>query len=192
MNSEQELLQKLMISKKIMEKHNSINRGSIDESRISTPQLENFEPVSGSYNIPEELMVESRPQTRNHETPSSDRILKSNLPDEIKQLMIEHPIQQPSMGVNNNSVLSEELVEKASRLMNTKANGELISEFKQTPNKQSVPSDLKSMIREVIEDVLRENGLITESETKSNETFKFRVGKHLFEGKLTKVKKIQQ
>jgi hypothetical protein len=43
MNSEQELLQKLMISKKIMEKHNSINRGSIDESRISTPQLENFE-----------------------------------------------------------------------------------------------------------------------------------------------------
>jgi len=192
MNSEQELLQKLMISKKIMEKHNSINRGSIDESRISTPQLENFEPVSGSYNIPEELMVESRPQTRNPETPSSDRILKSNLPDEIKQLMIEHPIQQPSMGVNNNSVLSEELVEKASRLMNTKANGELISEFKQTPNKQSAPSDLKSMIREVIEDVLRENGLITESETKSNETFKFRVGKHLFEGKLTKVKKIQQ
>ena len=48
------------------------------------------------------------------------------------------------------------------------------------------------MIREVIEDVLRENGLITESETKSNETFKFRVGKHLFEGKLTKVKRIQQ
>jgi hypothetical protein len=190
MNSEQELLQKLMISKKIMEKHNTINRGSIGEGRISTPQLDNFEVVSGTYNIPEELMMESRPQQRSSEVPSNERILKSNLPDEIKQLMIEHPIQQPNMGVSNESVLSEELVEKASRLMNTKANGELISETKRPI--QNVSPDLKSVIREVIEDVLRENGLITESETKSNETFKFRVGKHIFEGKLTKIKKIQQ
>ncbi len=48
---------------------------------------------------------------------------------ELKQLMIEHPIQQPSMGTSTESVLSEELVEKASRLMNTKANGELMSKF---------------------------------------------------------------
>lgn len=190
MNSEQELLQKLMISKKIMEKHNTINRGSVSESRLSTPQLDNFEPVSGTYNLPEELMMENKVPTRNYETPSNDRILKSNLPDEIKQLMIEHPIQQPNMGVSSNPVLSDELVEKASRLMNTKANGELVSEVKKI--NQNVSSDLKSVIREVIEDVLRENGLITESETKSNETFKFRVGKHLFEGKLTKIKKIQQ
>jgi tRNA A37 threonylcarbamoyladenosine synthetase subunit TsaC/SUA5/YrdC len=31
---------------------------------------------------------------------------------------------------------------------------------------------------------------IESNETKSNETFQFRVGKHLFEGKVTKVKKI--
>jgi hypothetical protein len=190
MNSEQELLQKLMISKKIMEKHNTINRGSVSESRLSSPQVEDFQGVNGKYNIPEELMMESKPQTRSSEIPSSDRILKSNLPDEIKQLMIEHPIQQPSMGTSTESVLSEELVEKASRLMNTKANGELMSEVRKPS--PGVSSDLKSVIREVIEDVLRENGLITESETKSNETFKFRVGKHIFEGKLTRIKKIQQ
>ena len=74
--------------------------------------------------------------------------------------------------------------------MNTKANGELMSEVRKSS--PGVSSDLKSVIREVIEDVLRENGLITESETKSNETFKFRVGKHIFEGKLTRIKKIQQ
>lgn len=190
MNSEQELLQKLMISKKIMEKHNTINRGSVSESRLSTPQVENFQPVNGSYNIPEEMLMESKPTSRNYDIPTNDRILNSNLPDEIKQLMIEHPIQQPTMGTQTNSVLSEELVEKASRLMNTKANGEMMSEI--TKPTQNTSADLKSMIREVIEDVLRENGILTESETKSNETFKFRVGKHIFEGRLTKIKKIQQ
>ena len=90
------------------------------------------------------------------------------------------------------AVLSNDLVEKASRLMNTKANGELMSENKKSNRTQPVSSDMKSMIREVIEDVLRENGLITESESKSNEVFKFRVGNHLFEGKLTKVKKISK
>ena len=33
-------------------------------------------------------------------------------------------------------------------------------------------------------------GLITESETKSNEVFKFRVGQHIFEGRVTNIKKI--
>jgi hypothetical protein len=37
---------------------------------------------------------------------------------------------------------------------------------------------------------LQENGLIVESETNSNEIFKFRLGQHILEGKLTKIKKI--
>ena len=51
---------------------------------------------------------------------------------------------------------------------------------------------LKEMIREVIEDVLHENGLLIESETKSNDIFKFRVGDHIFEGKVTKIKKVSK
>jgi hypothetical protein len=34
--------------------------------------------------------------------------------------------------------------------------------------------------------------LLVESTTRSDEIFKFRVGNHLFEGKLTKIKKIQK
>ena len=34
------------------------------------------------------------------------------------------------------------------------------------------------------------NGLITESSEKSNEVFTFKVGKHVFEGKVTKIKKL--
>lgn len=54
-----------------------------------------------------------------------------------------------------------------------------------------VPSDLKSIIRETIEEILGENGLLIESESKSNDIFSFRVGKHVFEGKITKIKKVK-
>jgi hypothetical protein len=43
-----------------------------------------------------------------------------------------------------------------------------------------------------VEDVLKENGLLVESTKKSNDVFKFRVGQHIFEGKVTKVRKISE
>jgi hypothetical protein len=47
------------------------------------------------------------------------------------------------------------------------------------------------MMREVVSEVLSENGLLVESVSKSNDVFSFRVGKHIFEGKVTKIKKVQ-
>jgi hypothetical protein len=52
--------------------------------------------------------------------------------------------------------------------------------------------NLKSIIRETMEEVLKENGLLIESETKSNDLFKFRVGDHIFEGKIVRVKKVSK
>jgi hypothetical protein len=46
------------------------------------------------------------------------------------------------------------------------------------------------MIDESVESVLRKNGVIVESTEKTNDTFTFRVGKHIFEGKISKVKKM--
>jgi hypothetical protein len=46
------------------------------------------------------------------------------------------------------------------------------------------------MISEAINEALTENGLMVESTEKSNEGFTFRVGKHIFEGKVTKIKKV--
>jgi DUF917 family protein len=109
--------------------------------------------------------------------------------------MIEHPIAQPtSMG--GGTTLSNDVIEKAARLMNVNANGDQITPTttKRPVQEQvtSAPStnELKKMIRETIEEVLAENGLLTESTTKSNEVFSFKVGKHIFEGKVTKIKKI--
>ena len=47
-------------------------------------------------------------------------------------------------------------------------------------------------MRETVEEVLSENGLLVEQESKSSDMFKFRVGQHLFEGKVLKVKKMSK
>lgn len=199
MNSEEELLQRLMVSKKIMEKHNDIGRGQVRDINMgnSSPMVENYDAPPAKYNLPQEFMEEqqmSRPMTSN--IPTEERITNSKLPDEIKRLMLEHPIQQPSMGAATGAVLSNELVEKASRLMNSNTKGDQIREsktFKEAPTKQSLginADEIREIIRETVEEVLHENGLLVESESKSNEMFKFRVGQHIFEGKVTKIRKI--
>jgi hypothetical protein len=104
--------------------------------------------------------------------------------------MIEHPIDKPTMGVNTGVGLSDELIEKAARLMGTN----VVKEQTSQPNvKQTVipqTNDIKQIVKETVEEVLRENGLLVESESKSNDLFKFRVGQHIFEGRLTNVKKV--
>jgi hypothetical protein len=202
MNSESELLQKLMISKKIMDKHNDMGRGQSRNINMgddfSSPMVENYEAPAARYNLPQDLLEESAniPQQRQSNVPMEDRIASSKLPDEIKRLMMEHPIQQPTMGMSSGAVLSNELVEKASRLMNTNAKGDQIKETvtrKQVSQPQTnslSANDIRDIVRETVEDVLKENGLLVESESKSSEMFKFRVGQHIFEGKVLRVKKI--
>jgi hypothetical protein len=204
MNSEAELLQRLMISKKIMEKHDDIGRGQArnitSQESYSSPMVESYDAIPATYNLPQEYLEEQRPvQQVNNQVPLEDRISNSKLPDEIKKLMMEHPLQQPTMGVGANPVLSNELIEKASRLMNTNAKGDVMNESRTRRQVQSQPSQptsslsaqqIKDIVRETMEEVLSENGLLVESESKSGEMFKFRVGQHLFEGKVLKVKKM--
>jgi hypothetical protein len=205
MNSEAELLQKLMVSKQIMDKHNDIGRGNARNISMgedySSPMVESFNAPSAKYNIPQDLLEETKSysQPKQPSIPTEDRIASSKLPDEIKRLMMEHPIQQPTMGVSSNAVLSDELVERASRLMNTNAKGDQINENRKRPTQpqQQVNSslsakDIRDIVRETVEDVLKENGLLVESETRSSDMFKFRVGQHLFEGKVIKVKKLSK
>jgi hypothetical protein len=207
MNSEADLIQKLMISKQIMDKHNQTPRGGMPSMEsYSSPQVESYEPAGAKYNIPEEFLQESQqseqpylssiPKTPTMPQPiTKDRVMSSKLPDEIKRLMIEHPIEQPT-SMTGGATLSNELVEKAARLMGTDARGNQIVQPKQRLQEQTQPTngfnmkELKSMLREVVEEVLQENGILSESEQKSNEVFSFKVGKHIFEGKVTKIKKI--
>ena len=203
MNSENDLMQKLMISKQIMDKHNNMDRGNsrninMNSEKFSSPMVESYEAPAAKYNIPQEFQQQPTQQTRSN-GPIEDRIASSKLPDEIKRLMLEHPIQQPSMGLSSGSVLSEELIEKASRLMNTSPKGDPYKENQQQSKKvqtnyqsQIDINEIKKVVRETVEEVLQENGLLVESESKSSDMFKFRVGQHLFEGKVLNVKKMSK
>jgi hypothetical protein len=185
-----------MISKKIMDKHKEMPRGGVNESDVmmmSNPDVENFTPVPATYNIPNKFLQEqeiSRPVNNNPTPITEDKIRNSKLPDEIKRLMMEHPIQQPQSYA---PTLSNEVIEKAARLMGN--NKEIVVENKkQQPNSTSYgisASDIKKIVRETVEEVLSENGLMVESTQKSNEIMTIKVGKHIFEGKILKIKKVQ-
>lgn len=186
----EQLMQKLMVSKAIMDKTNNIARGTTQGISLPSSEIQNFQPVDAKYNIPQEFLGEnavSRP-VKNPSVPTVDAIKNSKLPDAIKKLMIEHPIVPPQM--QTGPTLSNELVEKASRLMkDSKQNNTLpLSSSKQ--DSQNIQG-LEKMVEDAVRKVLKEEGLLTESEEKTSELFSFKVGKHIFEGKVTKIKKLQ-
>jgi DUF917 family protein len=112
--------------------------------------------------------------------------------------MMEHPISQPQQ--QQNATLSNDLIERASRLMKENPGGYIPESAK--PKQQSQVSSssqqssnidyklIQKMINEAVNNALKENGLVSESSEKTNEIFSFKVGKHIFEGKVTNIKKL--
>jgi hypothetical protein len=201
-----DLMQKLAVSKKIMDKHNGTPR---NQGGASLPMSEN---VNATYNVSQDMLQQQVPQQQvpqqsqpiNNGTPVSENAIKnSKLPDEIKKLMLENPIVQPQ---SNGPVLTDELIQGATRLMNnntTPQTSPLQNEGNTTiTNSSTIPNngDLKQMIRDVVRDTVRDvvreelksSGIVTEGNQKVNETLSLRVGKHVFEGKVLKVKKVKQ
>jgi len=194
-------MQKLMMSKAIMDKSDRIGRGNAQPPiNINSNMVENFDAPQAKYNIPDNIMESQNIQRsvdKPMKAPTADAIKNSKLPDEIKKLMIEHPIVQPQM--QSTTMLSDELVEKASRLMRENSNNYVPDSAKSTSSNKSKTTStgaidyniLKDIVKNVVEETLRENGVISESSEKTNEIFSFKVGKHIFEGKVTKIKKLQ-
>jgi len=183
------LMEKLMVSKAIMDKSDNIKKTG--NGGLPPTSLQQFDIPEAKFNIPQEFMSEMKspsglPADRPMKTPTIDAIKNSRLPDEIKKLMIEHPIQPVQ---TQSSSLSNELVEKATRLMREGKEPAV----EQTSIQKSSNIDIKQIqqiVESTVRKVLKENGLISESEEKTNEIFSFKVGKHIFEGKVTKIKKI--
>jgi hypothetical protein len=207
------LMEKLALSKAIMDKadgiknSNSMNGGLPPTSLQQMNSPESFNIPTAKYNIPAEFLQESeqpqqpylsnipRENTKPVGVPTVDAIKNSKLPDEIKRLMMEHPIGQPQQ---QPTTISNDLIERATRLMNQNKEGYIPESAKPKQQTQQPQSSvggidyklIKKMINEAVNDALHENGLITESSEKSNEVFSFKVGKHIFEGKVTKIKKL--
>jgi hypothetical protein len=183
------LMEKLMISKAIMDKSDSIKKTG--NGGLPPTSLQQFDAPEAKFNIPQEFMSEMKspsglPADRPMKVPTIDAIKNSKLPDEIKKLMIEHPIQPAQMSTSS---LSNELVEKATRLM--RDGKEPVKEQQTTQKTSNIDvKQIQQIVESTVRKVLKENGLISESEEKTNEVFSFKVGKHIFEGKVTKIKKI--
>jgi len=203
-------MSKLVNAKAIMNAMDS-KKGPSQGGGYSQESIQQFDVPNARYNIPQEFLQENnapiqqpylsqvpRENTKPVGQPSVDAIKNSKLPDEIKRLMMEHPIAQPASAAGG-ATLSDELVEKASRLMRGDSNNYIPESA--TPKTQKQPAVtqnnsqidykiIKRMIREAVDEALQENGLLVESSEKANEMLTFKVGKHVFEGKVTKIKKL--
>jgi hypothetical protein len=207
MGAAEDLMQRLAVSKKIMEKTEQIKPGTV--RNINMPMVEDFNVPQATYNLPQELIQEQTYTTPQHDPTKpldESRIVNSKLPDEIKRLMIEQPIVQPS-SMAGATAISEEIIQGAQRLMNMGApkttnepKKQMVNESDYKGNSNINMSEMKSMIRDVVRDTVRdvvreelkEAGMIVESTTNSNETIQFKVGQHLFIGKVNKVKKLEK
>jgi hypothetical protein len=101
----------------------------------------------------------------------------------LKELMIEHPIDQPNTMAG--PTLSNDLIEAASRLMKSDANGTIPQpqQHTQQPQYHNLKCIitgsmidyglLKSIIRDTITEVLTEKGLVAESSSKAKEQIIF-------------------
>jgi hypothetical protein len=192
-----DLMQKLAMSKQIMDRHKEIPRGH----SAGMPNMVNESIPNAKYNIPQEMVSESvqKPVQMPPQQMDESRILNSKLPEHIKKLMIENPIQQPSFGLGG-PVLSDEIIEGAAKLMgvNPKQQQPQQPQVSETTQSQYSNNDLKQMIRDVVRDTVRDVvkeelqkvGMISEGQT-TNESLQLRIGSHIFEGKVTKMKKIK-
>ena len=207
------LMEKLALSKAIMDKADRIKNSNSMNGVLPPTSLqqmnspESFNIPTAKYNIPAEFLQESeqtqqpylsnipRENTKPVGVPTVDAIKNSKLPDEIKRLMMEHPIGQPQQ---QPTTISNDVIERATRLMNVNKEGYIPESAKPKQSSVATPQQsngidyklIKKMINEAVNEALHENGLITESSEKSNEVFSFKVGKHIFEGKVTKIKKL--
>ena len=177
-------MQKLAISKQIMDKQDGIqNTGkglpnyNINESTESQPSVNYTQPTVDPM---------SRPI-------NEDSVMNSNLPDEIKKLMIENPIQKPDQG---SATLSNEIIEGAAALIRgNKKEAQPIVEN----NQPIVNSNLRDMVRDIVRDTVKEvlkeelsdKVILSEGEGEAKDKITFKVGNHIFQGMVTKVKKIK-
>jgi len=190
---ENDLMQRLVKSKAIMDVHNKMGRGNASPMPLMEGQ--NFDIPNARYNIPDDILAENEMTApvmslKTPETPSTEAIKKSRLPDEIKRIMIEHPIAQAAPQSSRN-ILSDSMIEKATQLMGNKPK-QIMTEQKQVSTAPIDAEYIRKIVKETVKSTIKEMGLITESTEKSDEFFQFRVGSHIFEGKIQKIKKIKQ
>lgn len=184
----EELAKRLVSAKKVMNKVDTGNfeKGQINEDILSSDPMELMEKTDLSVN------------TLNNNVLNIDKINNSKLPDEIKRAMIEKPIVQPEISLNEGIDLK--LAKRAKQLMeqDVKTQSKQVQRASSATNNSSNVSinEIAAAITPIIENTIRKvldeklTQILTAKDTSSlNENLVLKVGESIFSGKITGVKK---
>lgn len=191
------LQQSLINAKKVMGKIESgdFTKGNQTLSQVTSqiPNIteQNLQPVQPLPQMPQADEA-ARQDLSPKKNMTEERIRNSRLPDAIKQAMIDNPI--PEIPFNGGVGLSDEFVNGVKEQMHKQniptSNGipTPSTSIPQTKTKKITSSNLKSIIKESVKELLDETiGLKQESD----ENFQFRVGDRIFYGKITSSKSVK-
>tara|TARA_R110002110_G_scaffold33025_7_gene113654 strand:+ start:1899 stop:2612 length:714 start_codon:yes stop_codon:yes gene_type:complete len=231
------LQQSLLNAKRFM-KHDKLNvsyndtstptkERLVSNSGKNSPLLEEFKTPQATYNIPEDISGSAPPTTpipkpmnmNPHSGLNEERIKSSNLPPEIKRLMIENPIQDPAGA--GGATLNDDFINKVSEKMKSDefsingmrstSNNNVASQPRNTKkpitsqksNSSPIPAinenfsssldygSLKKVIKECVKEVISENDLLIEK-TNIKENLQLRVGNKIFIGSIKSVKTVKK
>ena len=188
------LQQSLINAKKVM---NKVDSGSFSKTGGDTPRRINM-PTENTNLTTEQVIPQAPVQSQSpvNLNPKSqiteDKIKNSNLPDAIKQAMIDNPI--PEIPFNGGLTLNDDFVagvKEQVQKQNIPTSSTMVeqsSPVTNTKTKKITSSNLKSIIKESVKELLDETiGLKQESD----ENFQFRVGDRIFYGKITSSKSVK-
>jgi len=191
----EKLTNSLLAAKQVMNKveTGTYEKGSVDPTILmggqqqSTPEPQQSQPRASVQ----------RPVGANI---NEDKIKNSNLPENIKQLMIENPIPTVDFGNDLPSGFIDEVAKKMEEQSQFGAGGQRVKE--PTPVRQpqstqqplTLNEDLKNFIKETIVETLGEIvdsklDKLMETNKQIDENLQIRVGDSMFIGKITDVRK---
>ena len=196
------LQQSLINARKVMQKVDngiSVDR-TTSSSRTSQSPIPSL-PVAPLPNLPNVDTGGARKDLSPKKYMTEQKINGSNLPDAIKQAMIQNPI--PDVPFGGQAGLSEEFLEGVRDGMkkqdmpvsygeNIREEVAMVSPTKNKLTNKNLKSLIKESVRELMDDVIAKK--IDESielRTESKENFQFRVGKRVFYGNITSSKTVK-
>lgn len=181
--SENSLMQKLVMAKKVM---NKVETGDFERGHVNEEILR-----SEPENLSPEIMTSVPTPKSIHNV---NKIMESKLPDAIKKAMIENPIPQISL----TDSLDLNFVQKTKKLMEAEG---VSTKSKTTTQKTYNGSNIDvNQLTPIIENIVRKtiteildsklNQILTAQQTLSiNENLVLKVGDSIFKGKITGVNK---
>lgn len=174
--TENDLMHKLVVAKKIMNK--------VDSGNFERKKNQSYDEYDNNAINDEFLNEYNQPQNLTT-TPlvNEERILNSKLPKEIKDLMINNPIVQPNVNVNNTSMFegAKKLMEREGLTKNKKQLNENVN----TTDYKKLAVLIENIVRKVLDEKLNE--LNKTNAININENLAIKVGDSIFSGKITKV-----